>query len=150
MIDGSEAVESLGAHIDRFDHVSIAVEDIPASSRLIALMSGKRTDGGTTPDGGFAWEQYALPGGGTLELIAAIDPNPNHFIRRFINERGEGLHHLTFKVHNIEAAAAAAESLGFVVTGLDVSHDDWKEAFVHPRSAHGVLIQLAEFPEKDD
>ncbi|MCL1593080.1 MAG: VOC family protein [Actinomycetia bacterium] len=149
MNDEPQAAQDLREHIDRFDHVSIAVVNIQASSRLIALMSGQRTDGGRSPDAGFAWEQYALPGGGTLELIAAVDTSPDHFIRRFIKERGEGLHHLTFKVHDIHAAVAAAEELGFTVTGLDVSHENWKEAFVHPKSAHGVLIQLAEFPEKE-
>jgi len=58
------------------------------------------------------------------------------------------MHHLTFKVSDIGRAVARARELGFTVVGFDDSEEDWKEAFVHPASAHGVLIQLAEFPDK--
>jgi methylmalonyl-CoA/ethylmalonyl-CoA epimerase len=87
-------------------------------------------------------------GWGTLEIIAAVDlTDPSHFINRFIAERGEGLHHLTLKVSNISDAAAAATKLGFTVVGFNDSDPAWKEAFVHPKSSNGVLVQLAEFPD---
>jgi len=147
MKDSLPAETQLDTHIEAFDHVSVAVNDIETSQSLISLIGGRWIDGGKNPRGGFAWAQYSLPGGGKLELIAPVDPDPEHFLRRFIDERGEGLHHLTFKVYKLADAVAAAEDLGFTITGLDDSHPSWKEAFVHPRSAHGVLIQLAEFPE---
>jgi len=139
--------EQLETHIEAFDHVSVAVEDIEASQPLISLIGAQRIGGGTSRRGGFAWAQYSLPGGGKIELIAPVDPDPQNFLRRFIDDRGEGLHHLTFKVYNLAQAVNAAQSLGFTITGIDDSHPAWKEAFVHPKSAHGVLIQLAEFPE---
>ena len=148
MSDSDEAIDQLGSVIERFDHVSMAVHDIDAAAPLINLLGGEYYDGGTNHWGDFRWAQYDLPGWGRLELIAPIDPDPEHFIRRFLAERGEGLHHLTFKVHDIRNAAARAKDMGFTVTGFDDTLDDWKEAFVHPRSSHGVLIQLAEFPDK--
>ena len=42
----------------------------------------------------------------------------------------------------------AAIERGFHVVGYDISRADWKELFLHPGSANGVLVQLAEFPEK--
>ena len=128
----------------------MAVADIDATTPLLALLGAEYLDGGTNPNGDFRWVQYSLPGSGTLELIAPLVSDPDHFIQRFLRERGEGLHHLTFKVFDIEEAVRRATELGFVVTGFDDSLDDWKEAFVHPRSANGVLIQLAEFPDKDE
>jgi methylmalonyl-CoA epimerase len=144
-----ETVDQLSSVIERFDHVSMAVHDIDAAAPLITLLGGKYFDGGTGPWEDFSWAQYDLPGWGRLELIAPLDPDPDHFIRRFLAERGEGLHHLTFKVYDINEAVERATEMGFTVTGFDDRLDDWKEAFVHPRSSHGVLIQLAEFPAKN-
>ena len=144
-----EAIERLGPVIERFDHVSMAVRDIDASRPLLDLLGAVYFDGGTNPWGNFRWAQYDLPGSGRLEMIAPLDPDPDHFINRFLAERGEGLHHLTFKVYDIHEAVKRATDMGFTVTGLDDTLDGWKEAFLHPRSASGVLIQLAEFPSKD-
>lgn len=138
----------LGSWIERFDHVSMAVRSIESGASFVALVGGVRFDGGLGPRGDFHWEQYRLPGWGTLEIIAAVDQTDgSHFINRFIAERGEGLHHLTLKVTNIEEAVDAAKALGFKVVGFDDSDPTWKEAFVHPKSSNGVLVQLAEFPD---
>jgi methylmalonyl-CoA/ethylmalonyl-CoA epimerase len=145
----TETVDQLGSVIERFDHVSMAVENIEAAAPLIALLGGEYYDGGNNPWGDFTWAQYDLPGSGRLELIAPLIPDPDHFIRRFLAERGEGLHHLTFKVYDINKAVEKATEMGFTVTGFDDRLEDWKEAFIHPRSSHGVLIQLAEFPNKN-
>ena len=143
-----QRIEQLSPVIERFDHMSVAVLDIDATAPLISLLGGTHSDGGISPGGDFRWDQYDLPGSGRIELIAAIDPDPEHFITRFLADRGEGLHHLTFKVHDLREAVERATALGFTITGFDDSLEDWKEAFLHPRSAHGVLIQLAEFPNK--
>jgi methylmalonyl-CoA epimerase len=142
------AVTTLGDLIERFDHVSMAVGDIEAAIGMAEAMGGSHFDGGLSPNGDFRWEQFSLPGQGTLELISSVDKTDTvHFINRFIAERGEGLHHLTFKVTDIDASVALAREAGFVVVGQDSSDPDWKEAFIHPKSSHGVLIQLAEFPD---
>lgn len=148
MSQDDELTAGLGPLIDRFDHVSMAVRTIESSTSLVALVGGVRFDGGLSPRENFHWEQYRLPGWGTLEIIAPVDPtDASHFINRFIDERGEGLHHLTFKVSDISAAVAGAEALGFRVVGFDDSDATWKEAFVHPKTSNGVLVQLAEFPD---
>jgi methylmalonyl-CoA/ethylmalonyl-CoA epimerase len=148
MNDHNEIADSLGSVIERFDHVSMAVNDIEAAAPLITLLGGTYFDGGTNPWGDFRWVQYDLPGTGRLELIAPLNSDPDHFIQRFLTERGEGLHHLTFKVYDINQAVARSTEMGFTVTGFDDRLPDWKEAFIHPKSAHGVLIQLAEFRAK--
>jgi methylmalonyl-CoA/ethylmalonyl-CoA epimerase len=143
-----DIADEFGPVIERFDHVSMAVHDIDAASSLLTLLGAAYFDGGTNPWGDFSWAQYDLPGSGRLELIAPLGDDPDHFIRRFLNERGEGLHHLTFKVYDINEAVERATEMGFTVTGFDDRLDNWKEAFIHPRSSHGVLVQFAEFPAK--
>jgi methylmalonyl-CoA/ethylmalonyl-CoA epimerase len=140
--------ERLEDVIERFDHVSIAVRDIEIAQTLVDLLGGSHIGGGFSHDGDFEWIQFDLPGQGRLEMISPVVEDENNFLNRYLAEHGEGLHHLTFKVQNIDAAVARARELGFTVVGFNDTNADWKEAFVHPASAHGVLIQLAEFPDK--
>jgi methylmalonyl-CoA/ethylmalonyl-CoA epimerase len=147
MDSGVTLEPALSDLIERLDHFSIAVRDIDATASLVALMGGTPYESGLNHGGDFLWAQYQLPGG-RLEFIAAVDQtDESHFINIFTATRGEGLHHLTFKVTDIKAAADRAAALGFSVFGFDDSQAGWKEAFVHPKSAHGVLIQLAEFTD---
>lgn len=126
----------------------MAVRDIDQSSLFTDLVGGELFDAGLSESGQFRWAQFRMPGGNVLEMIAAVDrTDSEHFVNRFIDERGEGLHHVTLKVADLGKAIDAAEGLGFEVVGRDESDPAWKEAFVHPRSAHGVLVQLAEFSD---
>jgi hypothetical protein len=140
--------EDLVEVVERFDHVSMAVAGFDGVERLIDLVGGTRIGGGYERGPDFHWVQYDLPHWGRLELIRTDSPDPDHFINRFLALRGEGLHHLTFKVTDLDAAVRRAWLLGFDVVGIDDTNPDWKEAFVHPRSANGVLIQFAEFADE--
>ncbi len=134
--------------VERFDHVAVAVEDLQAALPLVDLLQGEFRSGGVSRRR-FCWAQFHLPGAGKLELLQPIDQDDDgHFLVRFLRRRGGGVHHLTFKVGDVAAAAARAEEMGYDVWGLDTSRGRWKEAFVHPRSAHGVLIQFAEFTDR--
>lgn len=148
MIDSVPTASRLGDVIEGFDHVSIAVRDIGIAQTLVDLLGGSHVGGGLSHAGDFEWIQFDLPGQGRLEMISPVVVDEDNFLNRYLEEHGEGLHHLTFKVPDIGAAVARAEDLGFSVVGFDETNPDWKEAFVHPTSAHGVLIQLAEFQEK--
>lgn len=134
--------------IERFDHVSVAVRDIDASQSFVDLLGGTHIGGGLSHAGDFRWVQFDLPGQGRVEFISPVVDDEDNFLIRFLNENGEGLHHLTFKVTDITVATERAKELDFTVVGFDDSNSEWKEAFIHPASSHGVLIQFAEFPEK--
>ncbi|NNC75949.1 MAG: VOC family protein [Acidimicrobiia bacterium] len=135
--------------VERFDHVAIAVWDVGTMVTLVELLGGRFRDGGDVESAGFKWVQFHLPGAGKLEVLQPLDADDSdHFLVRFLEDRGEGLHHLTFKVTDLEAAVAEARSRGFEVVGVDTS-GAWKEAFLHPASTRGVLIQLAEWDDAD-
>ncbi|RLE12452.1 MAG: VOC family protein [Actinobacteria bacterium] len=148
MTDVESMHEGLGGVIERFDHVSIAVHDIDVAQALVDLLGGTHIGGGLSHAGDFRWIQFDLPEQGRLEMISPLVEDEDNFLNKYLNEHGEGVHHLTFKVTDIEEAVAKAKELGFTVVGFDDSNAEWKEAFVHPASAHGVLIQLAEFSEE--
>ncbi len=148
MTEPHTGLPGLEDHVERFDHIAIAVRDLPSALPLVDLVQGRFRSGGISRRR-FCWAQFFLPGAGKVELLQPLDPaDGEHFLVRFLDRRGEGLHHVTFKVHDVVAAAARAEALGYEVVGLDTSRGRWKEAFVHPRSANGVLVQLAQFEDR--
>jgi catechol 2,3-dioxygenase-like lactoylglutathione lyase family enzyme len=122
------------------DHVALAVERwADAWPRYRAELGGRWVAGGG--QGEFDACQLAFAGGMKVELIAPAGPG---FVRRFLDGSGPGPHHLTFKVPDIVATIAAAEAAGYPAIGVAVDDPVWKEAFFHPRSAHGVLVQVAQ------
>ena len=130
------------AFTERFDHVAIGVHDAEAAARLFRdLLGGELVGGGDVPEEGFRFIQYRYPNRMKLELIEPV--GKDGFLQTFLERRGEGTHHLTFRVTGIESKIELLRQ-----NGIDPVHvildGRWKEAFIHPRQAHGVLVQLLE------
>ncbi len=97
---------------------------------------------------GYRYVPFTLAGF-TLELLEPYDPRSP--IARFLEKRGEGLYQLSLTVDDTDAAAATLRAEGLTVIGPRTYDEDvvlegcrWKEAFVHPKDAHGVLIFIGE------
>ena len=131
----------------RLDHVAVAVHSIRDALGLYRDALGGEYLMGGDQGGSWRWVQLRFPGGGKVELL---EPLGDGFLSRFLERRGEGLHHVTFKTDDIRAAIAHVERLGYEL--MDVSLDDphWKEAFLRPSKAHGTLIQLAQSSVPDE
>ncbi len=140
----------LGHIVERFDHVAIAAERIEDVLPLVELIGGRFRNGGDNDAGGFRWIQFFLPGAGKVEVIAPLPAaGEGNFLVEFLHRRGPGVHHLTFKVGDLDAALEAARDSGFEVVGHDATtYPGWKEAFLHPKSTGGTLIQLTEFADR--
>ena len=125
-----------------FDHIAIGVADDAVVAPLL-----EETLGGSPyragPGRGFRWWQWEYAGGGRIEILRPDGP-PGGFLHRFLERRGAGLHHVTFKVPQLLTATERARDLGFDIIGFDDSDPTWKEAFIHPRQAGGIVVQLAE------
>lgn len=139
-MDGKKRPEAIA---DRLDHVSIATRQIRSLVPLFRDVLGARFLMGATEAAlGFRWAQFQFPGGGVIELL---EPSaPDSFLNQFLNERGEGLHHITLRVRDIAARAKELEQLGYHPFRPNFANPVWKELFLHPKETHGVLIQLAE------
>jgi methylmalonyl-CoA/ethylmalonyl-CoA epimerase len=74
------------------------------------------------------------------------DVHVNDFLARFlVSNGGPGPHHFTFKVDDIDAAIDACRAVGIEPVGIDVRFEEWKEAFLHPKSTGlGIVVQLAQ------
>lgn len=127
----------------RLHHVGIIVRDLDeAVERYRQLGFGEpaRFD---VPEQGVQVVSY-VAGPGYLELMTPT--NPDSGVARFLERRGEGLHHVAYAVPDIEAALARLAAEGFELIDATPRHGihDWRVAFVHPRSCGGVLTELVE------
>lgn len=143
-----DIAQDLGGLVERLDHVAVAVEDIAPAARLVTTLGATFRGGGDDVPKGFRWAQFVMPGGGAIELLAPLPSSgPDHFLVRFLHGRGEGMHHITLKVTDLEAAIEIAQTAGYRVVGVDTDRNSWKEAFIHPKSSHGLLVQLAQWDD---
>lgn len=127
----------------QLDHVAVAAERWEdAWPRYAHELGGQWVSGGESS--GFAAHQVAYANGMRLELLRPHNVDQNDFLRRFLDHNGPGPHHLTFKVKDIVVAIGEAESAGFRPVGIALDDPLWKEAFLHPKDAPGVVVQLAE------
>ena len=131
------------------DHVAVAVErQAVAWPRYGGDLPSTWLGGGGTP--GFWSAQVRYANGMKVEVLEPYLPEQNDFLRRFLDRNGPGPHHLTFKVKDIVGAIAQAEEAGYRPVGVNLANDYWKEAFLHPKDAPGVVVQLAQQAEGDD
>jgi methylmalonyl-CoA/ethylmalonyl-CoA epimerase len=124
-----------------FDHIAIAVARMAhAPAVLVGTLGGVPTGEGG-PSGAYTWAQWRFAGGGRLEVLEPL--GEDGFLHRFLAARGPGIHHVTFKVPGLDAACARAVERGYRIVGHD-SDPSWVEAFLHPKEALGIVVQLAE------
>jgi methylmalonyl-CoA/ethylmalonyl-CoA epimerase len=124
-----------------FDHIAIAVSrmaDAPAA--LVGLLGGTPAHGGSSPH--YRFGQWRFAGGGRIEILEPA--SADGFLARFLDARGPGIHHVTFRVPSLRDACARARGEGYDIVGYDDSDPEWKEAFLHPKQALGIVVQFAE------
>ncbi|MER3486113.1 MAG: methylmalonyl-CoA epimerase [Chloroflexota bacterium] len=127
----------------RLDHVALVVRDLEQVAgfyrRAFGLHVTRRYE---FPEQGV--RIAFLPGGAggaELELVQPTDPQTG--VARYLESRGEGMHHLCFEVDDLEAELARLAALGVeLIDAVPRRGAEGRVAFVHPRGAHGVLIEL--------
>jgi methylmalonyl-CoA epimerase len=124
-----------------FDHIGILVEDLDgAIARYEAILGGRFERYVDDEELDCHWARAPIGGGATLELVAPrSDGSP---YARDLERRGEGLHHVSFRVTDVVAERDRLEALGLGVLGFTLDHAGWQELFVHPRHTDGVLMHL--------
>jgi len=133
---------------ERLDHVSIGVVDLEKATHLfIDVLGGEPLpDSGTNTNEGFRWKTFTL-GGKKLELVAPHGTQQSG-VRRYIEKKGEGFHHCSISVANLEAAVSYFKSKGIGVLGLNVENPHWKHCYLNPKDTFGALIQVFEENEQ--
>ena len=124
------------------DHVGIAVADLPAALAFYRDALGLHVEGSEVVASQRVHAHFVPVGGAALELLEATSPEST--IAKYTAKRGPGLHHITLRVDDIRAALAELKAKG--VRLIDESPREGAHgslvAFIHPSSAHGVLVEL--------
>ena len=129
--------------IKRVDHIAIVVEDLDAALATYRDAMGIALDHvAEIPEQGV--KAAFLPvGDSEIELLEPISPESG--IGRYLAKRGEGLHHICLEVDDIEAALAELKARGVaLIDEAPKQGAHGRIAFIHPKGAHGVLIELVE------
>jgi len=127
----------------KIDHLGVAVASIDealAIYRALGLVEVKREEVPTQK----VTAAFLPVGESRIELLEPTSGDSP--VAKFLEKRGEGVHHVCFAVENIEAALADLASKGFrLIHSAPVPGADGKRvAFLHPKAGRGVLIELAE------
>ena len=128
----------------KIEHIGIAVKNLEVSNLVFEKLFGApaykfedvETEGVTT--------SFFRNGPNKIELLAAT--NPDSPIAKFIEKKGEGIHHIAFDVEDIFSEIARLKMEGFIVLNEipKKGADNKLVAFLHPKSTNGVLIELCQ------
>ena len=125
----------------RFDHIALALPRMAdAVPFLVGTLGGAPAFGADA--GVYRFAQWRFANRARLEVLEPM--GHDGFLHRFLAARGPGIHHVTFKVPSLREACDRAKDHGYEIVGYRDVNPYWKEAFLHPRRALGVVVQLAE------
>lgn len=126
------------------DHIAIVVPSIASALPIYELVCGAAGSAiEAVPDQGVN-TVFVGSGPTRVELIEPAVPNTG--VARFLEERGPGLHHIAYRVADLTATLAELQEHGIELIDREprTGAHGRRIAFLHPRAAHGVLIELVE------
>ncbi len=126
------------------DHVAIAVESIDAALPALQAVTGAESSRRDTVESQGVTVLFLGSGDGKLELLQPLGPDTA--VGRFLERRGPGLHHVAYRVTDIDAELRRLAGEGFELIDEKGRPGAFghRVAFLHPRSTGGVLIELVE------
>lgn len=126
----------------KLDHVAIGLPRLELAKPLFEGVLRGAVAGGQ-PGVPFGFLQWEFAGGARIEVIYPMGP-PDGFLHRFLERGGPRIHHVTFKVPSLDEVCARAAEIGYTIVGSDRSDPHWQEAFLHPKQAQGIVVQMVE------
>lgn len=130
--------------INKIEHIGIAVKDLEVSNLVFEKLFGVASYKEEEVESEGVKTSFFMNGPNKVELLQAIsDASP---IAKFIEKRGEGIHHIAFDVTDIVSEIERLKKEGFVVLNEipKKGADNKLVAFLHPKSTNGVLIELCQ------
>jgi methylmalonyl-CoA/ethylmalonyl-CoA epimerase len=128
----------------RVEHIGIAVRDMAESQKLFETLLGTTCYKKEVVASEKVTTAFFQKGETKIELLESSDPEG--VIAKFIDKKGEGLHHIAFEVEDIRAEMERLKKEGFklLMEEPKAGADNKLICFVHPKSANGVLLELCQ------
>lgn len=128
----------------KIEHIGIAVRSLASASSVYEKLLGKSCYKTETVESEHVITGFFKVGENKIELLEAT--SPDSAIAKFIDKKGEGIHHIAFDVEDIQAEMSRLQSEGFTILNAvpKKGADNKLVCFVHPKDAHGVLIELCQ------
>lgn len=130
--------------VGKVEHIGIAVSNLEAANELYAKLLGVPPYKSETVESEGVVTSFFQAGPNKVELLQGI--KDGNAISSFIEKKGEGIHHIAFEVEDIHAEIKRLKELGFRILNEEPKKgaDNKLICFVHPKSTHGVLIELCQ------
>lgn len=130
--------------MEKLEHIGIAVKNLEESNKLFAKLLGREHYKIEEVESEGVRTSFFKIGNVKIELLEATRPDSP--IAKFIEKRGEGIHHLAFETKNVNDDIKRYESEGFsmINTAAKQGADNKLIAFMHPKSTNGVLTELCQ------
>jgi methylmalonyl-CoA epimerase len=132
--------------VEKIEEVVLAVRDQDKVVKLFEDVFGFRFNESWTVPVDSMKVKCARIGETQFHVVGSIDPDPELLINRFLDQRGEGIHHIAFKVKDLDEMIRIIRDKGLklIPEKPREGRDGTRYIFVHPKSAHGLLIELIE------
>lgn len=130
--------------IKKIEHIGIAVKNLENSNALFKKLFGKDYYKVEAVESEGVSTSFFMLGETKIELLEAT--NANSAIAKFIDKKGEGIHHIAYEVDDIKAEMARLNGEGFEILNTEPKSgaDNKLVCFLHPRSTNGVLVELCQ------
>ncbi len=130
--------------IKEIDHIGIAVKDLEEAMSVYGEILGLEFKGTETVEEQKIIQSTFLVGGVRIELVKST--NPDGPIAKFIEKRGEGIHHIALRVEDIDETLKnlSKKGINLINKSAKIGVGGSKIAFIHPKDMKGVLIELVE------
>ncbi|MBU4538589.1 MAG: methylmalonyl-CoA epimerase [Weeksellaceae bacterium] len=128
----------------KIEHLGIAVKSLETSDRLFSRLLGKEYYKQEAVEREGVTTSFYKVGDSKIELLEATSPESP--ISKFIDKKGEGIHHIAFGVENIASEIERLKKEGFVFISEEPKEgaDNKLVVFLHPKSTNGVLVELCQ------
>ena len=128
----------------KIEHLGIAIKSLETSDNLFAKLLGKSNYKQESVEREGVTTSFYELGESKIELLEAT--NPESPIAKFIDKKGEGIHHIAFGVEDIRAEIERLKAEGFVFISEEPTDgaDNKLVVFLHPKSTNGVLVELCQ------
>lgn len=130
--------------LKKVEHIGIAVKDIKNANTLFAKLFGKDHYKIEAVESEGVSTSFFMLGETKIELLQAT--NENSAIAKFIEKKGEGIHHIAYEVDDILAEMERLKKEGFELINQQPKEgaDNKLICFLHPKSTNGVLVELCQ------